>query len=38
MKRIIRGLLKNYMLKDKDFIPIYTGEELIAFEYRKIEE
>lgn len=37
MKKIINNLLKNYMLKNEEFIPIYTGENLIAFQYRKIE-
>lgn len=38
MKKIIRGWLEKIMLKDKDFIPIYSGNELISFEYRKVME
>ena len=26
------------MLQDDNFIPIYTGDELVEFVYRKVEE
>lgn len=41
MKRInnyIHGKLVENMLQDDNFIPIYTGDELVEFVYRKVEE
>lgn len=41
MKKItnfIHNKLVESMLKDKNFIPIYTGDELIEFVYRKAGE
>ena len=41
MKRIkdyIHGNLVDYMLNNEDFIPIYTGEKLVEFVYRKVED
>lgn len=41
MKKIsnyIHGKLVENMLKDENFIPIYTGEKLVEFVYRKVED
>ena len=41
MKRIrkyIHKKLNESMLKDENFIPIYRGDDLIEFIYRKVEE
>lgn len=41
MKRIsnyIHGKMVDSMLNDDNFIPIYTGDELVDIVYRKVEE
>lgn len=38
IKGFIRGKLIDYMLNDEEFIPIYSGDDLIDMVYRKIEE
>lgn len=41
MKRIksyIHNKLVESMLQDDNFIPIYTGDDLIDIVYRKVEE
>ena len=38
IKDYIHGILVERMLKDENFIPIYTGDDLIDFVYRKVEE
>ena len=41
MKKIvnyIHGKMVESKLKDENFIPIYTGDELIEFVYRKVEK
>lgn len=41
MKKIsnyIHKKIVDNMLKDENFIPIYTGDELIEFVYRKVGE
>jgi hypothetical protein len=35
IKRIMKGFLKQIMLNDDDFVPIYAGDELLSFQYRK---
>ena len=37
-KNYIHGKLVENMLNDDNFIPIYTGDELIDFVYRKAGE
>ena len=41
MKKIVNYIhrrLVDSMLNDDNFIPIYTGDELVEFVYRKVEE
>ena len=41
MKRIvnyIQGKLVDSMLQNENYIPIYAGDELLDFAYRKVEE
>ena len=38
IKNDIHSKLVENMLSDDNFVPIYTGEQLVEFVYRKIEE
>lgn len=38
IKDYIHGKLVETMLNDDNFIPIYSGDDLIEFVYRKVEE
>ena len=38
IKNYIHGKLVESMLKDENFVPIYTGDELIELVYRKVEK
>lgn len=38
IKKYIHKKIVDSMLKDENFIPIYTGDELIEFVYRKVEK
>lgn len=38
VKKYIHKKLVESVLKDENFIPIYTGDELIEFVYRKVGE
>ena len=37
IKRYIHNKLIESMLKDENFVPIYTGDELIDFVYREVK-
>ena len=38
IKNYIHGKLVESMLEDDNFIPIYSGDDLIEFVYRKLGE
>lgn len=38
IKNYIHGKLVESMLEDDNFIPIYSGDDLIEFVYRKVVE
>jgi hypothetical protein len=38
IKKYIHNKLIDSMLNDDDFIPIYTGDELLEVVYRKVEK
>jgi hypothetical protein len=38
IKNYIHGKLVESMLEDDNFIPIYSGDDLIDFVYRKVVE
>ena len=38
MKKFIRKMIKNYMLKSDEFFPIYVDTKLSSFMYRKVGE
>ncbi len=38
IKNYIYGKLVESMLEDDNFIPIYSGDDLIEFVYRKVVE
>lgn len=38
IKNYIHGKLVENMLEDDNFIPIYSGDDLIEFVYRKVVE
>lgn len=38
MKKFIRKMIKNYMLKSDEFVPIYVDTKLSSFVYRKVGE
>lgn len=35
MKKFFRKMIKNYMLKSDEFVPIYIDTKLSSFVYRK---
>lgn len=38
IKDYIHGKMVDNMLNDENFIPIYNGDYLVDFVYRKVEE
>lgn len=37
IKRYIHNKIVESMLKNENFVPIYTGDELIEFVYREVK-
>lgn len=35
MRKLIGDMLRKSMLKDKNLVPIFSGDEIIEFVYRK---